>query len=86
MDYGASFENWRGRKAPVGSNPTLSSIFMHQSYFDEKYVFTNRDKVKSPRRGRSYCDHCDRSAPADDTKCPICNMRQGWPRKRRFKK
>ena len=59
---------------------------MNQSYYDSDYKETNRDKVKRPLRVRTWCENCDRELVAEHSKCPICHMRQKYPRKRRFRK
>lgn len=56
---------------------------MNQSYYDEEYSQTNRDKRMTPKREFGYCDGCDKTMLGNGQKCPVCGHKQG---KRRLKR
>jgi hypothetical protein len=52
---------------------------MNQSYYDEEYPETNRDKVLAPQKKFFYCI-CDMDAVRPWKKCSVCNRRNGRKR------
>lgn len=44
---------------------------------------TNRDRKLASRRGRSWCDYCDRTLVAIGGRCPLCHRKE---MKRRLKR
>ena len=39
-------------------------MVMNQSYYDDDYPQTNRDKAMRPIRSKGWCEHCDRNIVA----------------------
>ena len=55
---------------------------MNQSYYDDDYTETNRDKVLSPRRRIFWC-LCDRNLISPWKKCSVCGRRNDRKRLKR---
>jgi rubrerythrin len=39
---------------------------------DEDYLPNNRNKVRSPKKGKFYCRSCDMALVWEGQKCPVC--------------
>lgn len=42
----------------------------------------NRNKVRSPKKGRAWCRSCDACKVSDGQKCPNCGKRHGVSREK----
>lgn len=49
-----------------------------------EYKKTNREKRKTPKTGKGWCDTCDRSFKGEAEKCPVCGKRHNFYK--RYKK
>ena len=43
---------------------------------------SNRDKVRSPKKGRAWCRSCDICQVSDGQKCPNCGKKHGVNREK----
>lgn len=56
-------------------------------YSDEEYSKSNRQKAKTPKTSKAWCDHCDANYAGADEKCIQCGqIVGGTKRHRRIKK
>lgn len=59
---------------------------MHQSYYSEDYIKTNREKYLDPSEGKSSWCVCDFNKVNDGQRCFVCHRISNTKKKRKFKK
>jgi tRNA(Ile2) C34 agmatinyltransferase TiaS len=45
-------------------------------YGDIVYMKTNREKARTPKKGKFWCPHCDRNYVSKGGKCSFCGKRE----------